>query len=66
MARAHRIGQKKTVKVYRLICKATYEAELFDKANRKLGLDRAVLHTMHSKKDDKVMDSKEVENLLRR
>lgn len=46
MARAHRIGQKEKVSVYRLICSGTYEAELFERANMKLGLDQAVLHTM--------------------
>ncbi|KAL1425709.1 hypothetical protein MTO96_018879 [Rhipicephalus appendiculatus] len=42
-ARCHRIGQSKAVKVYRLICRNTYEREMFDKASLKLGLDRAVL-----------------------
>ena len=45
-ARSHRIGQKKAVKIYRLICKNTYEREMFDKASKKLGLDKAVLQSM--------------------
>lgn len=38
-ARAHRIGQSKEVTVYRLITKDTYEAEMFERAIKKLGLD---------------------------
>ena len=41
-ARAHRIGQQKSVRVYRLVTKGTYEEELFSRANRKLGLSQAV------------------------
>ena len=47
-ARCHRIGQNKPVKIYRLICRNTYEREMFDKASRKLALDRAVLQNMNS------------------
>lgn len=45
-ARCHRIGQEKSVKVYRLITRNTYEREMFDKAGLKLGLDRAILQRM--------------------
>lgn len=41
MARSHRIGQAKTVKVFRLVTRSSYEAELVQTANRKLGLERA-------------------------
>jgi SNF2 family DNA or RNA helicase len=41
-ARAHRIGQKHEVTVYRLITANTYESEMFKKASRKLGMDKAV------------------------
>ena len=44
-ARCHRIGQKKAVKVYRLITRNSYEREMFDKASLKLGLDKAVLQS---------------------
>jgi SNF2 family DNA or RNA helicase len=43
-ARCHRIGQTKDVKIYRLLTKNTREKEMFEKASRKLGLDRAVLN----------------------
>ena len=43
MARCHRIGQTKDVKVYRLLARKTYEMEMFHRASLKLGLERAVL-----------------------
>ncbi|KAI8927638.1 P-loop containing nucleoside triphosphate hydrolase protein [Entophlyctis helioformis] len=45
-SRCHRIGQKKTVQIYRLVTRNTYEREMFDRASLKLGLDRAVLQRM--------------------
>lgn len=36
------------MKIYRLICRNTYEREMFDKASLKLGLDKAVLQSMNS------------------
>ena len=42
-ARCHRIGQKKDVKVYRLLTRNTYEGKMFEVASRKLGVERAVL-----------------------
>ncbi|KAF0991775.1 hypothetical protein HZS_1156 [Henneguya salminicola] len=74
-ARCHRIGQSKAVKVYRLICRKTYEREMFDRASLKLGLDKAVLQNMsNSNMDGKAqltnpraqLSKKEVEELLRR
>lgn len=67
-ARCHRIGQKKSVKVYRLICRNTYEREMFDRASLKLGLDKAVLQSINSQKNinDNQMSKKEIEDLLRK
>ena len=45
MARCHRIGQSKHVTVYRLITRRSFEAEMFDRASKKLGLEQAVLGT---------------------
>eukprot|EP01105_Mastigella_eilhardi_P018386 TRINITY_DN424_c0_g1_i1.p1 TRINITY_DN424_c0_g1~~TRINITY_DN424_c0_g1_i1.p1 ORF type:complete len:1922 (-),score=565.44 TRINITY_DN424_c0_g1_i1:97-5862(-) len=45
-ARCHRIGQKKEVKVYRLISRNTYERYMFERASKKLGLDQVVLNNM--------------------
>lgn len=47
-ARAHRIGQKKNVKVYRLLTRKTYEMHLFNVASLKLGLDYALMHNLRS------------------
>lgn len=45
-ARCHRLGQKKAVRVYRLVTKNTYEQKMFTMSSMKLGLDKAVLQTM--------------------
>ena len=72
-ARCHRIGQKKMVKIYRLICRNTYEREMFDKASLKLGLDKAVLQSMNTDKaaksgglNDGQLSKKEIEDLLKK
>ncbi|CAD6998899.1 unnamed protein product [Ceratitis capitata] len=69
-ARCHRIGQRKMVKIYRLLCRNTYEREMFDKASLKLGLDKAVLQSMNTNnsKDgsNRQMSKKEIEDLLRK
>jgi hypothetical protein len=46
-ARAHRIGQEKTVKIYRLLTRNTYEKVMFERASMKLGLDRAILQNVN-------------------
>ncbi|KAL2651736.1 hypothetical protein R1flu_019864 [Riccia fluitans] len=43
MARCHRIGQTKDVRIYRLITRNTYEQHLFECSSRKYGLDEAIL-----------------------
>ena len=42
MARVHRIGQTKTVHVYRLITRGTVEERMIQRAEKKLYLDRSV------------------------
>lgn len=37
MARCHRIGQSKDVTIYRLVCKDTYEQQVFECSSRKYG-----------------------------
>jgi chromodomain-helicase-DNA-binding protein 7 len=53
--------------VYRLITRGTYEAAMFERASKKLGLDRAVLTQMKSKmEEEKVpLDKKEIDALLK-
>lgn len=70
-ARCHRIGQTQKVQVYRLITRNTYESSLFQSASMKLGLDKAVLHSMAQKvgqnsKTDVKMNRKEIETLLKK
>merc|ERR1711871_381889 len=75
MARCHRIGQTKDVKIYRLITRRSFEAEMFEAASKKLGLEQAVLGTAEfgaeqqqtpadNNKDSKI-DAGEMEQLLR-
>ena len=56
-ARCHRIGQQKAVKIYRLITRNTYEREMFDKASKKLGLDKAVLQSINTKETNNAVRS---------
>lgn len=42
----HRIGQQREVMIYRLVTRSTYEAEMFERASRKLGLDKVVLASL--------------------
>jgi len=77
-ARVHRIGQKKAVKIYRLITRNTYEREMFDKASLKLGLDKAVLQSMRNEskfnqtsqqaaaQQSMQLSKKEIEDLLKK
>eukprot|EP01083_Nonionella_stella_P144660 452020_1 len=65
-ARCHRIGQHKTVGVYRLVTKNTYEAQMFERASRKLGLGQAILKSVeHGVKKKDVKDLKQLDNMLR-
>eukprot|EP00939_MAST-03C_sp_MAST-3C-sp1_P000779 g779.t1 len=43
MARCHRIGQTKEVRVFRLVTRRTYESVMLERAAKKLGLEQAVL-----------------------
>ena len=73
MARCHRIGQSKSVKIYRLVTRNTYEREMFDRASLKLGLDKAVLQSMNTQQGARAnkdgggaLSKKEVEDLLKK
>eukprot|EP01135_Chromosphaera_perkinsii_P005464 Nk52_evm13s352 gene=Nk52_evmTU13s352 len=70
-ARCHRIGQKKSVKVYRLITSNSYEKEMFEKANLKMGLEKAVLQKISGRNTDKenvknLLSKDEIEELLKK
>ena len=76
MARAHRIGQNRSVCVYRLLTAKTYEMLMFHSASLKLGLDRAVLaHQRQGEeskgsgrksKAEKEEQAKEIDSLLKK
>jgi len=63
MARCHRIGQKKSVNVYRFVTRGTYESQLFDRAARKLGLEQAVLGNKSAVESQP--SKEEIEDLLK-
>ena len=45
-ARAHRIGQKKTVNIYRFVTKNSVEEEIIERAKQKMVLDHLVIQRM--------------------
>ncbi len=45
-ARAHRIGQTKTVNIYRLVSKDTVEEQILERAKQKMVLDHLVIQSM--------------------
>jgi len=53
-SRAHRIGQKKDVKVFRLLTKQSVEEQILERAKRKRVLEHLVIHGVEGdgKKDD--------------
>ena len=65
-ARCHRIGQTKSVKVYRLLTRKTYEMQMFHMSSLKMGLDQAVLNGFESGSGGEgAMSKAEVERLLK-
>eukprot|EP00980_Cylindrotheca_fusiformis_P030318 scaffold24653_cov157-Cylindrotheca_fusiformis.AAC.2 len=66
-ARCHRIGQTKSVKVYRLLSRKTYEMQMFHMSSLKMGLDQAVLKGFENNgsSGEAAMTKEEVEKLLR-
>mmetsp|Transcript_1524 Transcript_1524/g.2023 ORF Transcript_1524/g.2023 Transcript_1524/m.2023 type:complete len:2660 (+) Transcript_1524:292-8271(+) len=64
-ARCHRIGQTKSVMIYRLITSRTFEQEMFDRASKKLGLEQAVLGSFDKGEDGKPT-AHEMEQLLKK
>jgi hypothetical protein len=67
MARAHRIGQKAKVTIFRLVTKNTYEMDLFNRSSMKLGLDHAVLQSYTARTEGEApLKSDEIETMLRK
>ncbi|KIK26973.1 hypothetical protein PISMIDRAFT_8521 [Pisolithus microcarpus 441] len=69
MARAHRIGQKSHVSVYRFVSKDTMEEDILERAKKKMVLEYAIINQMDtsqahlSSKGDKPKDSVKPDNL---
>ena len=57
MARAHRIGQKNTVNIYRLIAKDTIEEQIFERAKSKMVLEHAIIGNIDASGSLKKKDS---------
>ena len=65
-ARCHRIGQTKSVKVYRLLSRKTYEMQMFHMSSLKMGLDQVVLKGFENgASGEGALTKAEVERLLR-
>ncbi|XP_063932327.1 chromodomain-helicase-DNA-binding protein 1-like isoform X2 [Zophobas morio] len=73
-ARAHRIGQKNVVNIYRLLSKESVEEEIFERAKKKLILDHVVIQRMDAsgrtilsnKRKDKIpFDKDEMNSILK-
>ena len=46
MARAHRIGQRNAVNIYRLVSKGTVEEEILERAKKKMVLDHVIIQRL--------------------
>ncbi|KAH0579578.1 hypothetical protein H2248_002429 [Termitomyces sp. 'cryptogamus'] len=67
IARAHRIGQKKVVKVYRLICQGSVEDQMLDRIRRKLFLSYKIMGSDNtSSLENTSLGSSELMDILRR
>ena len=70
MARCHRIGQTKVVRVFRLVCAGSYEKHMVKISMSKLGLSSSILGNINMGADGAAsstkMSKKEMEMLLKR
>jgi len=55
-ARAHRIGQKSVVNIYRLVTKSSVEEEIIERAKRKMVLDHLIIQKMDTSGQDSSKD----------
>ncbi|KAG6887949.1 hypothetical protein C0995_011389 [Termitomyces sp. Mi166 len=67
IARAHRIGQTKVVKVYRLICQGSVEDQMLDRIRRKLFLSYKIMGSDNPTSSESTsLGSSELMDILRR
>jgi hypothetical protein len=64
-ARAHRLGQTKPVKVYRLLCEGTVEERVMDISDRKLVLSSVVIKDNDDQAELKGFSANELLNLIK-
>lgn len=57
IARAHRIGQKRPVRVFKLLVKGTCEEKIFNAGNKKLGLDHLIIQRIDAKDETEDVES---------
>ena len=65
MDRAHRIGQKKPVKVFRLITEQSVEEKIVERAERKLFLDAVVIQQGRLANADKMLSKGELMSMVK-
>jgi len=65
MDRAHRIGQKKPVKVFRFVTEGTVEEKIIERADRKLFLDAAVIQQGRLAEQNKSLEKNELMKMVR-
>ena len=65
MDRAHRIGQKKPVQVFRFVTEGTVEEKIIERADRKLFLDAAVIQQGRLAEQNTSLDKDDVMKMVR-
>ena len=72
MSRAHRIGQKDTVNIYRFVTKSSVEEDILERAKQKMVLDQLVIQQMDtsgrtvlSSKKGKIFNAAELQEILK-
>ena len=65
MDRAHRIGQKKQVRVFRLVVENTVDEKIIEKAEMKLKLDRMVIQQGKLAEQKNSLNKDEMANMIR-
>jgi chromodomain-helicase-DNA-binding protein 1 len=58
MARAHRIGQKKVVNIYRLVSKDTIDEEIIERAKRKMVIEYCIIKQMDTSGESVLLKKK--------
>ena len=65
MDRAHRIGQKKQVRVFRFVTEKSVEEKIVERAERKLYLDAVVIQQGRLTQQNKKLSKEEVNAMIR-